>query len=97
MMEDSRDIGSFYDRSPYYPIDRINFKAAYGRESRSNKEEKDFLSRVCRNLPYAHRGYVFKDANLKKYFAQQWWYMPDPTWQMKTDDFTEVGLRYPDV
>ena len=86
--EENRDIGSFYDRCPYYPMSRINFKAAYGREPRSNKEEKEFLSRVCRNLPYAHRGYVFKDANLKKYFAQQWWYMPDPNWKMSTDDFT---------
>lgn len=87
--EDSRDVGSFYDRVPYLPIPKINFKMAYGREPKSNKEEKEFASRVLRNLPYAHRGYVFKDANLKKYFTQQWWYMPDPDWKMSTDDFTE--------
>lgn len=89
MMEDSRDIGSFYDRAGFIPQTTINFRAAYGREAKSNKEEKEFLGRVVRNLPYANRGYVFKDANLKKYFASQWWYMPDPSWQMKTDDFTE--------
>ncbi len=89
MMEDNRDIGSFYDRSPYLPQARINFRAAYGREAKGNKEEKDFLDRVMRNLPYAHRGYVFMDAHLKKYFASQWWYMPDPKWQMSTDAFTK--------
>lgn len=36
------------------------------------------LSRkVLRNLPYAQRGYVFKDPELQKYYARQPWYFPD--------------------
>ncbi|MBQ1649694.1 MAG: YARHG domain-containing protein, partial [Prevotella sp.] len=41
-----------------------------------------------RNLPYANRGYVFKDKKLQKYFSSLWWYMPDPQWQASTADFT---------
>ena len=45
--------------------------------------------RILRNLPYAHRGYVFKDQKLAAYFKSLWWYMPDPNWQQDTSDFTE--------
>ncbi|MBQ5454580.1 MAG: YARHG domain-containing protein, partial [Prevotella sp.] len=34
------------------------------------------------------RGYVFKDKWLNDYFNQLWWYMPDPTWQASSSDFT---------
>ena len=44
-------------------------------------------SRIIRNLPYASRGYVFKDASLRAYFISQWWYMPDASWNGSTDDF----------
>lgn len=43
------------------------------------KDKKgNFAKRLLRNLPYAHRGYVFKDPDLRKVFESQWWYMPDP-------------------
>ena len=46
--------------------------------------------RLIRNLPYASRGYVFKDAGLKKHFNSLWWYMPDPSYKAtSTSDFTE--------
>ena len=48
---------------------------------------KAFGARVHRNLPYAHRGYVFKDAKLRKFFESQWWYMPDPTWKPTDSSF----------
>lgn len=43
--------------------------------------------RLIRNLPYAHRGYVFKDATLKKHFSSLWWYMPDPSYKPSQSDF----------
>lgn len=45
--------------------------------------------RILRNLPYANRGYVFKDKGLQKYFNEIWWYMPDPSWKQDTSDFTK--------
>ena len=46
--------------------------------------------RLIRNLPFASRGYVFKDATLKKHFSKLWWYMPDPSYNSaNTSDFTE--------
>ena len=53
----------------------------------SEQKIKQFAARVQRNLPYAHRGYVFKDAKLRKFFESQWWYMPDPTWKPTDSSF----------
>lgn len=82
-----RDFGEFYDSSDTYaPYEfYINFPAA----GKSKAQKDKFLKRVMRNLPYAHRGYVFKDKLLQKYFDSKWWYMPDPAWKSSTKDFTK--------
>lgn len=56
--------------------------------------DRAFLKRVIHNMPYAHRGHVFKDKRLKKYFEGLWWYMPDPNYKDSTDDFTEVDWLF---
>ena len=53
-----------------------------------------FRQRVMRNLPYAHRGHVFKDKKLKAYFESLWWYMPDPAYKDDTRDFTPVDWEF---
>lgn len=55
-------------------------------------EQKDYNSkerRIIRNLPYASRGYVFKNKKLKAYFSKLWWYMPNSSWQPSTNDFNK--------
>jgi hypothetical protein len=73
------EIGSFYDRSDTYI-----FWALEGAE---------VPEQIARNLPYAHRGYVFKKKSLQKYFSKFWWYMPDPFYQPSMDDFTPREMR----
>ena len=53
-----------------------------------------FRQRVMRNLPYAHRGHVFKDKRLREYYESLWWYMPDPSYKDDTSDFTEVDKQF---
>ena len=60
----------------------------YYRGKGTEKQLKDFTTRIRRNLPYAHRGYVFKDAKLRSIFESQWWYMPDPSWKPNEDSFS---------
>jgi len=67
-------LGSFYDRSDQYRMWQFDDK------------KKD--TRILRNLPYAHRGYVFKNKRLNTYFNQLWWYMPDASWKASSSDFT---------
>ncbi len=73
-------FGSFYDRSEGYMI-----YVMY---------HKDADPRIIRNLPYASRGYVFKDKYLQKYFSRFFWYMPNPDWEPSTVDFTPSERRY---
>ena len=77
-LNEDNPLGTFYDRSENYVIWPMGMNV--------NK-------RIARNLPYANRGYVFKDAALKKYFSQFWWYMPDPSYQPSQKDFTPRELR----
>lgn len=71
-------LGTFYDRSDAYQPG--SYLLDVGKIAQRE--------RILRNLPYAHRGYVFRDKKLRKYFSQFWWYMPDASYQPSTDDFT---------
>lgn len=50
--------------------------------------------RIMRNLPYASRGHVFTDPQLKAFFESCWWYMPDPKYKDDTSDFTVFDWHY---
>lgn len=81
--------GAFYDRtSPTY-IYMLEMSDAANIEP----SDKAFRQRICRNLPFAHRGHVFKDAKLKKFFEKQFWYMPDPSYKDDMSDFTEADRK----
>lgn len=77
-------LGEYYDRSGMF-FDMLR-----------NPDEAPtaWEQRLIHNLPYANRGYVFKNAKLKAFFEKQWWYMPDPSYKPSTADFTkfEQGL-----
>ncbi len=96
MKGDNWDITSFYDRagSGLVQTKSVSFYDFYGRKAKNKKEEDELYKRICRNLPYANRGYVFKDKDLKKLFNKVWWYMPDPSWQMSADDFQKGDWFY---
>lgn len=77
--DDRFPLGAFYDRSDTY-VPSMDF-------------ERKPDARILRNLPYASRGYVFKDKALQTYFNRLWWYMPDPSWKVSTEDFTPREWR----
>lgn len=55
-----------------------------------NGYSDDFRTRVIHNLPYASRGRVFKNPELKKFFESCFWYMPNPKYKDDTSDFTQT-------
>lgn len=78
--------GAFYDRSsPTYV-----YMADVAGDHTVVPADKAFRQRICRNLPFAHRGHVFKDAKLKKYFESLFWYMPDPSYKDDMSGFTKA-------
>lgn len=40
--------------------------------------------KILRNLPFARRGYVFKDKELQKYYESMDWYIPNPNYVPET-------------
>lgn len=54
----------------------------------------DLQIRAIRNIPYAARGHVFKDPELKEFFESCFWYMPDPNYKDDTSDFTASDWEY---
>lgn len=86
---------------------RYNFAASYDRSNDIFLKALDFfdsthitptdttlLKRIARNLPYAHRGHVFRDPFLEKHFEGLWWYMPDTEYKDSDADFTDVDREY---
>ena len=71
---DHGKLGEFYDRGEHYVLWGFT--------------DKKPDARIKRNLPYANRGYVFKDKKLQKYFSSLWWYMADENYTPSTADFT---------
>ena len=72
-------LGCFYDANEHYVPSWTKWP-----DNKFSVWEK----RILRNLPYASRGYMFKDKKLQAYFKRFWWYMPDPKVQATSDDFT---------
>lgn len=79
-----------YDTEDYpcgYSYDRtLGFRPSWGKLSGQ--------PRILRNMPYAHRGYVFKTKEMKKIFEKLWWYIPDSTYVPDMSDFTERELEF---
>ena len=50
--------------------------------------------KILRNLPFAKRGYMFKNKELADYYYSQPWYIPDPSYQSKMSDLTEAEQEW---
>jgi len=81
--KDNIPFGSFYDRA-----------STLGLSFNQGVMDDEKRARIAHNLPYANRGHIFKNPELKAYFESLWWYMPDPNYKDSQDDFTENDRRY---
>ena len=61
----------------YYQLDNIP------------EPKNDYEKKVYRNLPFARRGYVFKNPELKRFYERLDWYIPNPNY------VPELGLLHP--
>lgn len=81
-------FGAFYDRSSSLQL------MLWDQSEHTQKISQALKKRIAKNLPFADRGHVFKDATLKKYFESLWWYMPDASYKDDTSDFTPSDWEY---
>jgi YARHG domain len=49
----------------------------------------DLSKTILKNLPYARRGYIFKNPELKAFYSRQSWYLRDPAYIPEQNQLTE--------
>ncbi len=54
----------------------------------------DFEKKVFRNLPFARRGYVFQNLELKKYFESLDWYIPNSNYIPIIENLNEIEKKW---
>lgn len=50
--------------------------------------------RILKNLPFAYRGYIFKDKSLQEYFESANWYIPDPQYRADVEKLSEDEQKW---
>ena len=50
----------------------------------------DFQRKVLKNLPFARRGYIFKNEDLNAYFQKYDWYIPSPNYSPVVESLTDL-------
>ncbi|AVM49577.1 YARHG domain-containing protein [Capnocytophaga sp. oral taxon 878] len=55
----------------------------------SPEEKTPEERRIIRNLPFARRGYIFKDKTLQDVFKNEDWYLPNPSYVPEVEALTE--------
>ena len=88
-------IANYYQNMPWYKKDN-NYKATL---SSLTKKERDWLksieslkAKILRNLPFAKRGYVFKDNRLNLFFSQFNWYQENKNYTPNLKDLNKKEL-----
>lgn len=76
---DCTETGVIHDPSEYYS-GRYNLV--------ESSIHYDDIHRIVRNMPYAYRGYIFKNKYLNEFFTSRWWYIPDPDYKVDLEKLT---------
>ncbi len=53
-----------------------------------------FQRRILKSLPFAYRGYIFKNKALREYFESTDWYLPNPEYKGEMDGVTEEERKW---
>jgi len=79
---------TFYVEVFNYRVNKLPFKVdAIYLESSFPKDKMSY--KILKNLPYARRGYVFKDLVIQKYYEGLEWYRKNPNYKSSRTDWTE--------
>ena len=77
-------------KTQYFSLDTA-FIFGYFEESPQFTPEQ---RRILKNLPFAYRGYVFKDKELRKFFESTKWYIRNPKYKGDMEGFTEEEKKW---
>lgn len=75
---------------PYDPSNSVPLPFSYYYQDRIPEPTNDLEKKILRNLPFARRGYVFKDIKLKTHFEKSDWYIPNPNYVPEIEILSEI-------
>jgi hypothetical protein len=84
----------------YAPVDRGDTRDpnqipfSYYRQNEIQEPKTDLDKKILKNLPFARRGYVFQNAELKNFFEKQEWYIPNPNYEPNVGMLTEIEKQW---
>jgi len=67
---------------------------SYYQQEFINKPKNDFERKVLKNLPFARRGFIFKNSDLKNYFEKMDWYIPDSNYVPDLEKLHQVEKEW---
>lgn len=73
-------------------LDYIPF--SYYQEDKINEPQNEFQRKVLKNLPFARRGYVFKNQELNDFYGKLEWYIPNPNYEPIIEILTENEKKW---
>lgn len=81
----------------YIGIQNLNYiPFSYFQEENINEPQNNFERLVLKNLPFARRGYVFKNKELHSFYKNLDWYIPNPNYEPDMEIFTETERKWID-
>lgn len=72
-------------KNQYYSLDTAYITGYFEEPPQFAPEQR----RVLKNLPFAYRGYIFKNKELKKFFESTKWYIRNPEYKGETEALSE--------
>ncbi len=87
--------GELFVYSQDYRFENPNYiPFSYYQQNQIDDPKDDLGKRILKNLPFARRGYIFQNAELKGFFEKQDWYIPNPNYEPNIDMLTEIEKEW---
>lgn len=67
---------------------------SYYQSEQIDEPQNDIQKKILRNLPFARRGYIFKTTELKNYYEQLDWYIPNPDYIPEIETLTPEEQKW---
>ena len=77
-------------KTQYFSLDTAFISGYFEKVPQFTPEQR----RILKNLPFAYRGYIFKDKTLRKYFQSTEWYIANPKYKGEMDGFSEKERKW---
>ena len=77
-------------KAQYFSLDTTFITGYFGESPQFTPEQR----RILKNLPFAYRGYVFKDKELRKFFESTKWYIRNPKYKGDMEGFTKEEKKW---